>query len=239
MPDPNPRAHFPYVVGVLAMTADGKIGSANRAPAQFGSAEDRAHLLRQVARADAVLFGGGTLRAHGNALLVRGEALLAGRRDRAQTPQPIQIACSRAAEFDPDMQFFRQDAPRWLLTTAAGRDRWGPEQFEQVLVAEIAGTIDWPQALQQLVDLGLEYVVALGGGEVMAGLLACDAIAELWLTVCPLLLGGARAPTPIAGLGRSEARAKRLELLSAQTVGEEIFLHYRVPPEPTPPEDLH
>lgn len=49
---------------------------------------------------------------------------------------------------------------------------------------------------------------------------------ELWLTVCPLLLGGATAPTPVEGEGFCLALAPRLELLSVQANNQEVFLHY-------------
>jgi 5-amino-6-(5-phosphoribosylamino)uracil reductase len=59
-------------------------------------------------------------------------------------------------------------------------------------------------------------------------MLAVDLIDEMWLTVCPLLLGGTNAPTPVAGSGFPENLAPRLELLSAQAEGQEVFLHYRL-----------
>ena len=53
----------PHTTVVLAMSADGKIADVKRSPARFGSAADKAHLEKQVAQVDAVLFGAGTLRA--------------------------------------------------------------------------------------------------------------------------------------------------------------------------------
>ncbi|MDR9405249.1 MAG: dihydrofolate reductase family protein, partial [Halothece sp. Uz-M2-17] len=55
----------PHTTVVLAMSADGKIADTARSAAEFSSHIDRAHLERQVAKADAILFGAGTLRAHG------------------------------------------------------------------------------------------------------------------------------------------------------------------------------
>jgi 5-amino-6-(5-phosphoribosylamino)uracil reductase len=89
-------------------------------------------------------------------------------------------------------------------------------------------TIDWTFALQQLFSLGIKRLAVLGGGELVAAMLAVDLIDEMWLTVCPLLLGGTNAPTPVAGSGFPENLAPRLELLSAQAEGQEVFLHYRL-----------
>ena len=44
----------------MAMTADGKIATANRAVSSFGSARDHAHLLELRATADAVMCGART-----------------------------------------------------------------------------------------------------------------------------------------------------------------------------------
>ncbi|OWY66512.1 hypothetical protein B7486_36215 [cyanobacterium TDX16] len=89
-------------------------------------------------------------------------------------------------------------------------------------------TIDWTFALEQLFSLGIERLAVLGGGELVAAMLAVDLIDEMWLTVCPLLLGGTNAPSPVAGMGFPENLAPRLELLSAQVEAQEVFLHYRL-----------
>ncbi|WP_040656057.1 RibD family protein [Rubidibacter lacunae] len=223
---------YPYITAVIAVSADGKIADRERAPARFSSPADRAHLERQIAAADGVLFGAGTLRAHGTTLPVRTPQLLRERERLGKPLQPVQIACSRSADLAPDLHFFQQPVPRWLLTTVSGAAVWRDRStaFERVLAVPRAdGTgIDWCRALTALADLGLHRIAAIGGGELLAELLACDAIAELWLTICPLLLGGATAPTAIAGVGRIEAMAAQLDLLSVEPCDGEVFLHYRV-----------
>ncbi len=47
----------PFVVATFAMTADGKVTTRNFAPVDFTSREDKLHLFRQRALADAVLIG--------------------------------------------------------------------------------------------------------------------------------------------------------------------------------------
>ncbi len=220
----------PHTTVVLAMSADGKIADVRRSPARFGSEADKAHLETQVAQADGVLFGAGTLRAYGTTLRVSHPELLEMRSQQGQPSQPVQMVCSRWAEFDPDLRFFKQPVPRWLLTTTLGAKDWQEKpEFERILVAETAEqTLDWQIAFQQLVSLGIQRLTVLGGGELVASLVALDLIDELWLTVCPLILGGAIAPTPVQGSGFPAELAPRLELLSAETSGPEVFLHYRL-----------
>jgi 5-amino-6-(5-phosphoribosylamino)uracil reductase len=56
------------------------------------------------------------------------------------------------------------------------------------------GAIDWQAAFGQLWDSGLKTLAVLGGGALVASLLEANLLDELWLTVCPLLLGGVAAP---------------------------------------------
>ncbi|HEY4272099.1 MAG TPA: dihydrofolate reductase family protein, partial [Candidatus Udaeobacter sp.] len=47
----------PFVFATFAMTADGKVTTKNFGPVDFTSREDKLHLFRQRAHADAVLIG--------------------------------------------------------------------------------------------------------------------------------------------------------------------------------------
>ena len=230
MPENSPlqRSHTTVV---LAMSADGKITDVTRSPARFSSIVDRAHLEKQIALADAVLFGAGTLRAYGTTLSVSNPELLHLRKQRGIPPQPIQIVCSRSGEIDPQIRFFHQKVPRWLLTTEVGAKRWQSVagSFEQILVVDTSiDGMNWLNAFQQLTQLGIERLAVLGGGELVASLLAANLIDEFWLTVCPLILGGVAAPTPVEGAGFLAKVARRLELLGVETIEQEIFLHYRL-----------
>ena len=225
---PRPLTHV-----ILAMSADGKISDAARSPARFGSAADRRYLEEQIAASDAVLFGAATLRAYGTTLPVRSPDLLAQRQQQHRSPQPIQIVCSASGDLDSTFPFFQQPVPRWLLTTPAGGDRWRQtSQFDQVLVQPLP--FAWRTVLADWANAGIGTLAILGGGELVAALLAVDAIDELHLTVCPLLLGGTTAPSPVDGEGFAAAIAPRLSLLSVRSQAHEVFLRYRVHPTRSP-----
>ena len=237
---------------ILAISADGKITDVVRSPARFGSANDKAHLEQQVAASDAVLFGNGTLQAYGTTMRVISPELVKQRELQGKPPQPVQIVCSRSVQFDPNLRFFQQPVPRWLLT---GNDAdvsnrleacstidelscgtgilpvaedGAISKFDRTLTTKtIAGEIDWIDAFQQLETLGIKRLAILGGGKLVASVLAAGLIDELWLTVCPLILGGADAPTPVEGKGFLADLAPKLELLAVKQVGGEVFLHYR------------
>lgn len=221
----------PKTMVILAMSADGKIADVQRSPARFASGADKAHLEKQISQVDAVLFGAGTLRAYGTSLPVSTPQLLRERQQRQQSCQPIHIVCSRSGKIDLSWRFFTQNLPRWLLTTslpyAESLERGEFRGFEKVLVVPTEGeSIHWLDTLGQLHDLGINKLGVLGGGELVASLVAKDLIDEFWLTVCPLILGGKSAPTPVDGNGLMAQAGRKLKLLTVETVEEEIFLHY-------------
>jgi 5-amino-6-(5-phosphoribosylamino)uracil reductase len=247
---------MPHTTVILAMSADGKITDTALTAARFGSANDKSHLEQQVAASDAVLFGNGTLRAYGSTLRVTSPDSIAQRKLQGKPPQPVQIVCSRSRQFDPNWRFFQQPIPRWLLTgndtDVSNRqdarstidefscgtgilpvhkrliENGATSQFDRTLTTKtIAGEIDWIDAFQQLETLGIKRLAILGGGKLVASVLAVGLIDELWLTVCPLILGGADAPTPVEGKGFLADLAPKLELLAVKQVGGEVFLHYQ------------
>jgi 5-amino-6-(5-phosphoribosylamino)uracil reductase len=227
------RFHRPHTIVVLAMSIDGKIADVRRAPARFGSQQDKNHLETQIAQVDAVLFGAGTLRAYGSTLQITNTLLLQKRQQAGKPPQPIQIVCSQSARFDPALRFFRQSVPRWLLTERAVSPSPPDLPFERIVTfqtqtnrSDQPDQIDWSATLHQFLELGIEQLMVSGGGTLIAALLAADLIDEIWLTLCPLILGGSTAPTPVEGAGFLEAQAPRWTLLSVETVDQEVFLHY-------------
>jgi 5-amino-6-(5-phosphoribosylamino)uracil reductase len=218
----------PHTTVVLAMSADGKIADVTRSPARFGSITDKAHLETQIAAKDAVLFGAGTLRAYGTTLTVSHRDLLKHRKDNGKPPQPVHIVLSDSGEFNRDLRFFQQPVERWLLSTATGARFWQARaEFKRILVFETpAGKVDLCGALEHLTILGIAQLGILGGGKLVANFLKLNLIDEIWLTICPLILGGEDAPTPVEGSGFLAQMAPKLQLLEVRTQNQEVFLHY-------------
>ncbi|MEH2054851.1 MAG: RibD family protein [Nostoc sp.] len=236
----------PHTTVVLAMSADGKIADFRRSPARFGSRVDKAHLEKQIAASDAVLFGAGTLSAYGTTLTVTEPTLVTHRAEGGKPLQPVHIVITRSANLNPEIHFFKQPVRRWLLTTTEGALSWKkrlqtlsstletrvqeqPPEFEQILVFETpTREIDISAVFKHLATLHITRLLVLGGGELVASLLELDLIDELWLTVCPLILGGNTAPTAVDGKGFLPDLTPKLQLLEVHTVEQEVFLHYRL-----------
>ncbi len=217
----------PQTTVILALTADGKIADYKNSPARFGSITDKQHLEKQIASADGVIFGAGTLRAYGTSLSITNPELIEERQEQEKPTQPIQIVCSASGEFNPQLKFFRQPLPRWLITTEIGAALWqNKSEFERILVTPNCG--HWIITLNQLQQLGINKLAILGGGKLIASLFEENLIDELWLTVCPFIFGGQNAPTPVAGKGFLQSQAIKLKLLEVRQIQQEVFLHYSV-----------
>ena len=221
----------PHTTTILAITADGKIADYTRSAARFSSATDKAHLESQISLVDGVIFGAGTLRAYGTSLPISNTKLMQLRQNRGQIPQPIHLVVSASGEIAPGLKFFEQPIPRWLLTTQDNSQLWQNNNlFDRIIVGktDANSNFEWSEIFFQLYDLGLQKLAILGGGELVASLLAIRAIDEIWLTVCPVIFGGVTAPTPVGGRGWLQSECIKLDLLEVKHIDREVFLHYRV-----------
>ncbi|TAF51306.1 MAG: riboflavin deaminase [Oscillatoriales cyanobacterium] len=241
----------PYTTAIFAMSADGKISDYQRSGRKFGSQQDFRQLEECVAASDAVLMGAGTLRSGGTAMRVLSDDLLQQRHTQGKPPQPRQLIVSRSGNIPRDLKFFHQPIPRWLVTTVQGAELWrtgiafdhiwvcecrDPQAIgrsESAVTRDVQKTIHLELMLHRLKGDGVHQLAVLGGGALVADLFDLGAIDEIRLTICPLILGGATAPTPVDGLGflnqmHSDRSAPQLTLLAVQPVNQEIFLRYRV-----------
>ena len=220
-----------HTTAILAMSADGKLTDRTHAPSTFVSACDQVHLEELVAQADAVIFGAGTLRAYGTTLSVRNPTLIQQRQDQNLPEQPLQIVCSQSGDLDPTYPYFRQPIPRVLITDDQGAEKWRDRsEFEHILIAT-ENPFNWHTLFTQLETLHVKNLALLGGGQLVGSFFSAGLVDELWLTVCPIVLGSTTAPVPVAGDGFTIAEAPRLELLESKAIDSEVFLHYRVVPE--------
>ena len=68
-----------------------------------------------------------------------------------------------------------------------------------------------------------------GRRDLVAHLFAARAVDELYLTVVPRILGGAAAPTLVAGAGFDPDEIPDAKLASLERIGDELYLRYEFP----------
>jgi len=223
----------PFVFVNMAITADGKIATTNRAVSSFGSQRDQEHLLELRATADAVMCGARTVESD-VVTLGPGPARFRRRRLRHRLAEyNLRVLVSGSGTIRPTSRIFQyRFSPLLLLTTArAGSSRLHrlSRVFDEI---KICGEreLDFAQALAWLRSRwNVRRLLCEGGGELNSALLRAGLVDELHLTVCPKIFGGRDAPTIAQGHDLEHlAEAVPLRLKSSQRVGEEWFLVYRV-----------
>lgn len=219
---------LPFVLVNMAITADGKIATANRAISSFASARDREYLLELRATADAVMAGARTV---DSAAINLGPGPATYRRQRLKrglAEYNLRIIVSRSGSINPRAEIFRHRfSPILLLTTR----RAGANRLRQLraLVDEVKicgrNEINFPAALRWLRQhWRVKRLLCEGGGELNDALFRAGLVDELHLTVCPKIFGGRNAPTIADGRGfRRLARAESFRPKSIRRINDELF----------------
>lgn len=220
---------IPFVIVNMAMTADGKIATANRAVSSFGSSRDHECLLELRATTDAVMAGARTVDLNPINLGPGPAKFRRQRMRRGLSEYNLRVIISGSGTINPEAEIFkRRFSPIIILTKA----RVSKARFDRLrsLADEVKvcgqREIDFRAALQWLrKKWKVKRLVCEGGGELNDALFRAGLVNELHLTVCPIIFGGRTAPTIADGLGFSKlADAARFQLKSSRRVGDEMFL---------------
>lgn len=175
-----------------AMSLDGRTALPNGVSQWISGspARDWVHGLR--ARCDAVIVGGGTLRADDPLLTSR------GRRD----PEPLRVVLSRGLDLPAGAQLWRQEVAPTLVAhgpeaSAAARDR-----LDAMGVARLPLERCGPRPLlEALAARGCNQVLWECGPTLAAAALQEGCVQEVAGVIAPKLLGGEPARTPLSHLG--------------------------------------
>jgi riboflavin-specific deaminase-like protein len=203
-----------------AISLDGRINTRERRFHFFGSARDHARMSGLRADADAVLVGGSTFRnwPHPSLPDEADRVRLRGR--------PWNIVVTRTLDVPLSPEFLAEKAVRPLfLTHAAALRPDFPAEAEGWSGEGERLPVAW--LLEQIARRGVERLLVEAGGDLLFQFLAADALDEMHVTLCPLVVGGV-APSLVDGAGFDVATLRRLRLLASEVEGDEIFLRYAV-----------
>lgn len=212
------------------MTLDGKITTRNFASVDFTSREDKQHLFRQRALADAVLLGHTTLERD-NVRLGVSEDLRQQRIKRGQTPAPLRVIVSNEGRISTQLKVFQWElSPIVIFST-----KRMPREVRRALADK--ATLHLTN--QRVVDLGemlrtlrrdykVRRVACEGGPTLFRSMLEHGLIDELSLTIAPYLFGGADAPT-LTGLSKDFLpKSVNCVMKNMRVIGDECFLTYKI-----------
>jgi riboflavin-specific deaminase-like protein len=212
------------------MTVDGKVTTRNFTPVDFTSREDKLHLFRQRALADAVVIGHTSLRRDNVRLGIPSE-LQKSRIERGQTPAPLRVIVSGKGRIDSRLKIFQSDISPIIIFSTSRM----PRKYQQALAKKAAlhlstsNHVDLGGMLQILRnEHGVRTLACEGGPTLFRSMLEHDLVDQLNLTVAPYMFGGGNAPT-LTGLSKDFLPAGvHCRLIDMRVVGEECFLTYRI-----------
>jgi 2,5-diamino-6-(ribosylamino)-4(3H)-pyrimidinone 5'-phosphate reductase len=224
----------PFVFVNMAMSADGKITTANRAVSSFASRLDRHRMLLLRAQADAVMVGARTVESSPMTLGPGPEPYRKQRLKHGLGEYNLRVVATGSGSLNLEAEIFRHRfSPIIILTTeqtAATRLKRLEAIADQV---HVCGSVrlNLPKALQWLhAKWNVNHLLCEGGGELNSGLFSAGLVDELHLTIVPRIFGGEKAPTICDGEGIEKLTdACELTLKSMKRAGDELFLVYSRP----------
>ena len=205
------RENRPFVTLKIASTLDGRIAT-RTGESQWitGPAARRAvHMMR--ARHDAVIVGGGTLRADDPTLTVRGLGI-----DR----QPVRIIVSNSPMVAPNLQNTAADAPVWQCH---GAGVTVPAWATGIACPVKDNAVDMTAVMAAIAAKGITRVFCEGGGALAASLLRAGLVDELIVMHAGCVIGG-DGTASLAALGVDNLDdAPRFDLHSVQSIGTDVM----------------
>jgi riboflavin-specific deaminase-like protein len=220
----------PVVVATFAMTVDGKVTTKNLSPVDFTSREDKLHLFRQRALADAVLIGHTSLKRD-NVRLGLPADMQETRVKRGQSRCALRVIISNEGRIDHRLKIFQSDVSPIVIFSTKRMPRKYEQALEKKATLHLSNSkhVDLAGMLVTLrKKYGVRTIACEGGPTLFRSLLEQGLIDRLNLTIAPYMFGGAKAPT-LTGVSKKFLPASVRCLLSdMRTIGDECFLTYRV-----------
>jgi 5-amino-6-(5-phosphoribosylamino)uracil reductase len=214
------------VITNTAVSLDGRIATARYDHVAIGTPVDRMYMSVLRARADAVLVGGQTFRNWPLPLVPDQDAI---RRLRAlgfsdvDVPEPraswLNVVLSRKLDLPKEGRFYTDPRVRPLFFTPAEGDMPGEVVRGEVTPAGVVAELE---------RRGVQTLLIEAGGALIFEFLDAGLVDEMFVTLCPVLLGGVGAPSLVDGAGFSALTMKKLRLKRSFVWGDEVYLRYGV-----------
>jgi diaminohydroxyphosphoribosylaminopyrimidine deaminase/5-amino-6-(5-phosphoribosylamino)uracil reductase len=208
-----------------AMGVDGRTALTNGASQWISGSEARAWVHRLRAGCDAVIVGGGTVRADDPLLTSRG----------LRHTEPLRVVLSRSLDLPASARLWNQAAAPTLV--AHGPDAPTPAcaRLDALGVERLPLPSASPAALlEALAARGCNQVLWECGPELAAAAVREDCVQEVAAVIAPKLMGGQPARTPLGELGYGAmAEVPLWHAQPPQALGRDLLWRL-TPPAPLP-----
>ena len=195
------RSGRPLAILKWAMSLDGRTALPNGSSQWISGPEARAWVHGLRAGCDAVIVGGGTVRADDPLLTSRGQ----------RQSEPLRVVLSRSLELPEQAQLWDQQLAPTLVAHGPEAPAAARARLDGLGVERLELEACEPEALlRALAQRGCNRVLWECGPELAASALRQGCVQQLAAVVAPKLLGGLAARTPLGELGLVDVNQAQL-----------------------------
>ncbi len=214
----------PFVFINSAMSADGKISSAERRQVRISGPEDLVRVDELRASSDAIMIGVGTVLSDDPSLRVKSDRLRKERLKLAKPENPLRVVADSLARTPPEAKIL---GPECLVTVSnsAPSDRLEKLSLHCEIIKCGERQVDLAKLMLELYQKGVRRLMVEGGAALNWSLVESGLVDELYVYVGPLLIGGKDAPTLMDGSG-FRGEFPRLKLISVQRLDDGALLKW-------------
>ena len=218
----------PYTMMLVAVSLDGKISPLRRpgqknpvGPSLIPPEIMSFHNSKRVA--DGIMVGLNCILLDDSRLTLR---------EGAGDKQPTRIVLDGLAEISPDARVLNGDAPTIVVvSTDAPAEKIDAFKAKgaEIIVSGQGKFVDLPPLMEELHDRwGIERLIVEGGGTVHRSMIADNLYDELHLIICPFVIGGKDAITPVErGSFWPDDTIPEYELARAEKMGDYLYVVYK------------
>ncbi len=210
---------LPFVTAKFAMSLDGKIATRAGDSKWITGEEARRYVHELRAASDAVMAGINTVLADDPQLTARdGDG-------KPLSRQPLRVIVDSKGRICPDARLLSE--PGTTLVVTAGVDDDTERRLSQTgahvqSLPARGGSVDLPELLRALGAREITSVLVEGGGTLLGSLFDGRMVDKVVAFIAPTIVGGAEAPTPVAGVGIERmAEARRLSCVEVRQFGSD------------------
>ncbi len=213
-----------HVTLKLATSLDGRIATSSGESRWITGEAARAEVHRMRAQVDAVMIGASTARADAPSLLAR--------TDPAPARQPARVVVTTRLELPPEGRLFESLDQSPLIVFGAERASPARQAILEAAGARIeqvprgSAGLDIGVVLERLAERGMGAILAEGGGQLAASLIAAHVVDRLEWLRAPILLG-AEGRCAIGGLALAAlSHAPRWRRVALRELGPDLWESY-------------
>jgi diaminohydroxyphosphoribosylaminopyrimidine deaminase/5-amino-6-(5-phosphoribosylamino)uracil reductase len=216
---------LPFVTAKFAVSLDGKIATKTGDSRWISGTESRkyVHYLRYTS--DAIMAGVNTLLADNPHLTTR----CSGGKGGTARKQPLRVIVDGNGRTPLDSKVFSQPGKTLLVMghkldskQKAAYAKAGAEVMEP---PEDAKKVDLELLLRDLGKRDITSIIVEGGGILLGSLFDRGLVDKVIVFIAPIVIGGAKAKTPVAGEGVAKvADSFRLERLKMGRLGDDLLV---------------